>query len=149
MTVFSQQGQGQPKASWQQKQNSATPALKSLLLELKGSAWMPERKGNNPRELGFPLPLPIVWRRRPPGPPCLWDGQSRKHSHALWTPLALCCPGFVHAHRKPWYNKLLSFYLTGMEDTMTFTILSLETTTFSVLNEKTFCTYSVTYHAFQ
>lgn len=131
------------------KLSFATPVIKSLLLEPKGSAWVTGRKGNKRRELGFLLPLPITWCSRPPGPPRLWDGQSRKHSHAVWMPLARSCPGFVHAQRKSWYNKLLRISLPSVEDAMMFSILSLETTTFSVLNDKRFCIYFTTYYTSQ
>lgn len=52
---------------------------------VKGLSLDDWEKGQQHRELGFVLPLPIVWCSRSPGPPCLWDGQRRDYSHAAWT----------------------------------------------------------------
>lgn len=126
------------------KLSFAISAIKSLL-ESKCSAWMTGRKGNNHRELGFVLPLPIVWCSRSPGPSCLWDGPSGEHSHTFWMLLPFSCPGVVCDQSKPWCNKLLRFSFFSMKDTMTFTILSLLTTSFSVRNDISYTFYHTLY----
>lgn len=109
---------------------------------VKGLSLDDRKKGNNQREMSFVLPLPVVWCSRSPGPPCLWDGHMREHSHAVWTSLSFSCSGFVCDQSKPWYNKLLRFSFTSMKDAM---ILSLETTSFSVLNDILYTFYHTLY----
>lgn len=106
---------------------------------------MTGRKGKNPRELDFVLPLLTVWCSRSPGPPCLWDWLSREHSHAFWMLVPFSCPGVVCDQSKPWCNKLLRFSFFSMKDTMTFTILSLITTSFSILNDVLYTFYHTLY----
>lgn len=58
--------------------NNKTPVAGVKVLSLV--YW---EKGQQPEGAGLCPPTAFVWGSRSPGPPCLWDGPSGEHSHAL------------------------------------------------------------------
>lgn len=59
--------------------------------------------------------------------------------------LPFSCPAVVCNQSKPRCNKLLRFYFFSMKDAKMFSILSLETTSFSVLNDISYTFYHILY----
>lgn len=98
--------------------------------ELSLDDW---EKGQQPQRAWF-CPPPAYCVVQQISRSSLPDEPRREHSHTVWMLLPFSCPAVACKQSKPWCNKLLRFSFISMKDAMMFTILSLETTSFSLLN---------------